>query len=601
MKREKITRRHFMGAAGAGVISLMIPNVLPGSNGRKTASAKSKPNVILIITDDQGYGDLSCHGNPVLRTPNLDKLYTESVRLTNFHVDPTCSPTRSSLLTGRYSSRVGVWHTIMGRSLLRRDELTIANIFSNNGYRTGIFGKWHLGDSCYYHPWDRGFEESVIIGGGAIGNAPDYWGNDYFDDFYCHNGKWEKYKGYCTDVFFNAAIEFIKNVKEPFFVYIPTNVPHWPHNIDEKYIHPYRGRVPDVRATFYGMISNLDENIGRLLNFLKENRLEENTVVIFLTDNGTSFGADFDEKGFIKDGFNAGMRGNKGTVYEGGHRVPCFIRWLGGGISGGKDIRYLSAHIDLLPTLIELCGLQIPERVNFDGKSLAPILRGKGTNWPERTLLVHNQRVDFPIKWKDFAVMTSKWRLVNDELYDISGDPGQHFNIASDHQDVVQKLRQEYENWWQDISERFEEYTPIYVGTERENPVKLTSHDIHGQVAWDQRHVLKNSRCDGFWVVEVCKDGLYEISVRRWPEEADIPINEAPENGVVFKPTHARLKIAEFDLTKPVYDGDKAAIFQIPLKKGMTRLQSWLIDDRENGFVNGAFYVYIKRLSLFNL
>ena len=599
MSRKKITRRHFMSAAGAGVASLIIPGVLPGSNWRTTARAKSKPNVILIITDDQGYGDMSCHGNPVLRTPNLDKLYAESVRLTNFHVDPTCSPTRASLLTGRYSSRVGVWHTIMGRSLLRRDEVTMADIFSNNGYRTGIFGKWHLGDSCYYHPWDRGFEENIIIGGGAIGNAPDYWGNDYFDDFYCHNGKWEKYKGYCTDVFFNAAIEFMKRVKEPFFAYIPTNVPHWPHHVDEKYVNPYRGKVPDVRATFYGMISNLDENVGRLLNFLKENRLGENTIVIFLTDNGTSFGADFDEKsGFVKDGFNAGMRGSKGTVYEGGHRVPCFIRWPGGGISGGKDIRYLSAHLDLLPTLIELCSLQVPSQVDFDGKSLAPLLRGEKTNWPERTLFVHNQRVDFPIKWKDYGVMTSKWRLVNDELYDISKDPGQHFNIASDHQDVVQKLRQEYENWWQDISERFEEYTPIYVGTDRENPVKLTSHDIHGQVAWDQRHVLKNSRCDGFWVVDVCKDGLYEISVCRWPEEAGLPINEAPENGIVFKPTHARLKIAEFDLTKPVYDGDKAAVFQIPLKKGLTRLQSWFIDGTENGLVNGAFYVYVRRLGL---
>ncbi|MBC7363215.1 MAG: arylsulfatase [Candidatus Aminicenantes bacterium] len=579
----------------------MIPGVFPSSKGKATGGTKSKPNVVLIMSDDQGYGDLSCHGNPILKTPNLDKLYSESIRLTNFHVDPTCSPTRSSLLTGRYSSRVGVWHTIMGRSLLRRDEITMADIFLKNGYRTGIFGKWHLGDNCYYHPWDRGFEESLVIGGGAIGNAPDYWGNDYFDDFYCHNGKWEKHNGYCTDVFFNAAIEFIKSVKEPFFVYIPTNVPHWPHNVDGKYVHPYRGKVPDVRATFYGMISNLDENIGRFLNFLKQNRLEENTVVIFLTDNGTSFGASFDKNGFVKEGFNAGMRANKGSVYEGGHRVPCFIRWPGGGISGGKDIRHLSAHIDLLPTLIELCGLRVPVRIDFDGESLVPLLKGKTANWPERTLFVHNQRVDFPIKWKDFAVMTSRWRLVNDELYDISKDPEQRVNVASQYPEVVKKLRQEYESWWQDISERFGEYTPIYVGTDKENPVKLTSHDIHGQVAWDQRHVLKNSRCDGFWVIDVCKDGVYEISVRRWPEEANLPICEAPENGVVFKPTHVRLKVAEFDVTKPVQKGDKAVIFQLPLKKGLTRLQSWFIDDRENGFVNGAFYVYIKQLSSFEL
>jgi arylsulfatase A-like enzyme len=598
-KRRKFTRRSFINTIAGGFASLMVPGMVTLSNRRTGIQVKSKPNkpnVILLITDDQGYGDLSCHGNPILRTPYLDKLHAQSVRLTNFHVDPTCSPTRASLLTGRYSSRTGVWHTIMGRSLLRRDEVTMAEIFASNGYRTAIFGKWHLGDNCYYHPWDRGFEECVVIGGGAIGNAPDYWGNDYFDDSYCHNGRWEKYKGYCTDVFFNSAIEFMKCVKEPFFVYLATNVPHWPHNIDEKYVQPYRGRVPDNRATFYGMISNLDENVGRLLTFLKENKLEENTILIFLTDNGTSFGADIDEKGFVKDGFNAGMRGNKGTVYEGGHRVPCFIRWPGGGILGGKDIPALSAHIDLLPTLIELCNLQVPGRIDFDGKSLAPILKGKGISWPERTLIIHNQRVDFPIKWKDFVVMTSEWRLVNNELYDIRKDPGQHLNIASHRPDVVQKLRQEYEDWWQDISQRFEEYAPIYIGTDKENPVKLTSHDIHGQVAWDQRHVLQNSRCDGFWVVDICQEGLYEISVRRWPEEANIPIYEAPEKGVVFRPTHARLKIAEFDMIKPIQEGDKAAIFQIPLRKGLTRLQAWFVDGRENGFVNGAFYVYVKRL-----
>ena len=560
--------------------------------------ARSKPNVILVMTDDQGYGDLSCHGNPVLKTPNLDGLHAQAVRLTNFHVDPTCSPTRSSLLTGRYSSRVGVWHTIMGRSILRRDEVTMAEVFARSGYRTGIFGKWHLGDNYPYRAIDRGFEQTVVIGGGAIGNTPDYWGNDYFDDTYCHNGKWEKYTGYCTDVFFNAAIDFIRGAKgQPFFLYLPSNTPHWPHHVEERYVQPYRDTVPDRRATFYGMISNLDENVGQLLRVVDENGLDKNTIVIFLTDNGTSFGAELDKQGFVTDGFNAGMRGNKGSVYEGGHHVPCFIRWPGGGLGGGRDITPLTAHLDLLPTLIDLCGLKPPEGIRFDGISLRPLLEARTKDWPERTLLVHNQRVDFPIKWKDCVVMNSNWRLIDGrELHDIHEDPNQGRDIAPEHPEIVQDLRQTYESWWDDISTRFSEYSAIVIGTDKGDPVKLTSHDIHGQVPWDQVHVLRNSRCDGFWAVGVSQDGLYEISLRRWPEEAAIPISGAPAAGSAINPTQARLKIAEYDLTELVHEGDQAVVFRVPLKKGLTRLQGWFVDSRENGMSNGAFYVYIKRL-----
>jgi len=587
-----------MKTMGAGALSLTIPSTPPDPRTQTRGQAKSRPNVILVMTDDQGYGDLACHGNPVLKTPNLDRLYAQSVRLTNFHVDPTCSPTRSSLLSGRYSSRVGVWHTIMGRSLLRRDEVTMANVFARNGYRTGIFGKWHLGDNYPYRAQDRGFDEALVFGGGAIGNTPDYWGNDYFDDTYCHNGKWEKYTGYCTDVFFNAAMDFISGTKgQPFFLYLPSNTPHGPHNVDEKYVRPYRGIVPDKRATYYGMISNLDENMGRLLRFLGENGLGKNTVVIFLTDNGTSYGAELDKQGFVMDGFNAGMRGNKGAIYEGGHRVPCFIRWPGGGLRGGRDIAPLAAHLDLLPTLIDLCGLKAPEEVRFDGISLRPLLEAGTKYWPERTLFVHNQRVDYPMMWKDFVVMNSNWRLINGrELYDIREDPEQRRDVADGHPETIQSLRQAYERWWVDISTRFNEYTPIVIGTDKENPVKLTSHDIHGQVAWDQVHVLRNSRCDGFWAVEVSQEGLYDISLRRWPEEADIPIAGAPKGGNAINPTHARLKIAEFDLTEPVREGDKAVVFRTSLKKGLTRLQGWFVDGRENGESNGAFYIYVKHL-----
>lgn len=564
----------------------------------KADRKKSRPNVILIITDDQGYGDLSCHGNPILKTPNLDKLHDHSIRLTNFHVDPTCSPTRASLLTGRYSSRVGVWHTIMGRSLLRRDEITIADIFRQNGYRTGIFGKWHLGDNYPYRPENRGFEEVLIFGGGAIGNTPDYWGNDYFDDFYYHNGKWEKYAGYCTDIFFNSAIDFInQSKKEPFFIYLATNTPHWPHNVHEKYIEPYSNLVPPVRASFYGMINNIDENIGRLLEFLKINSLLDNTVIIFLTDNGTSFGGEFDENGFLRSGYNAGMRGHKGSIYEGGHRVPCFICWPGNKLYRARNIDLPAAHIDILPTLIDICGLKLQHDILFDGISLKPFLERETRDWPRRTLFVHNQRVDHPKKWKDFVVIDGDWRLVNgNELYNIKEDPEQRNNISDRHPEITKRLCKDYEQWWEDISARFGEYCPIAICSNKETEVRLTSHDIHGQVAWDQRHVLNNARCDGFWVIEIFEDALYRVGLRRWPKELDMPICDAPEGGKIFKPTLARLKIENFDSIKPINQYDKEISFQVNLKKGITWMQAWFINDKENGETNGVFYVYINRL-----
>jgi len=598
-KSNTPSRRDFMKTVGAGGLAFALPGLLSGSAARGRAQAARRPNVLLILTDDLGYGDLSCHGNPIVKTPNIDALYGRSARMTNFHVDPTCSPTRSSLLTGRYSGRVGVWHTIMGRSILPRDEVTIAETFARNGYRTGIFGKWHLGDNSPFRPHERGFQEAIVMGGGAIGNTPDYWGNDYFDDTYKHNGRWEKYSGYCTDVFFKSAMDFMDNAQgAPFFCYLPTNVPHVPHNVAEEYVKPYRGRVPDNRATLYGVIANLDENIGRLLRFLSERGLENDTILIFMSDNGTGFGVQLDSQRYLTGGFNAGMRGQKGSVYEGGHRVPFFIRWPGGGIQGGRDLPHLAAHVDVFPTLLALCGLKKGEGGAFDGVSLDSILSGGGQGWPERTLFVHSQRIDHPIKGKDWAAMTSRWRLINGrELYDIGPDPEQRRDVAAAHPEVVQALSRDYDRWWAETSSRYKQYVWIPIGTDGENPVRLTSHDVHGQVCWNHDHVRNNRRCDGFWTVEVAREGAYEIGVRRWPEESGIPIREAPEGAIAFKATHARLKIGDFDETLPIREDDMVVTFPLRLARQRTRLQAWLINEFNNGEVNGAFYVDVKRLS----
>ena len=257
-----------------------------------------RPNVVLINTDDQGYGDLGCHGNPVLKTPHLDRLYSQSVRLTNFHVDPTCSPTRAALMTGRYSTRTGVWHTVMGRHMPRTDNIMMPQVFADNGYRTAIFGKWHLGDSYPYRPHDRGFHFALTHGGGGIGQIPDFWGNDYFDDTYFHNDLPKKFDGYCTDIFFHEAMEFIDaRQTQPFFVYLSTNAPHSPYRVLESYAKQYEEAVGgDAQlAKFYGMIANLDQNVGRLLRQLDQLNLTRDTLVIFMTDNGTSRGAKFSD------------------------------------------------------------------------------------------------------------------------------------------------------------------------------------------------------------------------------------------------------------------------------------------------------------------
>ena len=558
-----LTRRQLLAAA---------PGTILAQGGRA-------PNVILILTDDQGYGDLGCHGNTAIRTPNIDRLHGESVRLANFHVDPLCSPTRSALMTGRYSCRTGVWATVMGRSLLRRDEVTMANVFADSGYRTGIFGKWHLGDNYPLRPEDRGFQEVVTLGGGGVGQTPDHWGNTYFDDTYRHNGKWEKYSGYCTDAHFRNALGFIQASRNrPFFCYIPTNAPHGPYNVAKKYSEPYAKQgIASPMAEFFGMIANIDKNVGLLRQRLKEWKLEDNTILIFMTDNGTAAGN------------RAGMRAAKGSPYEGGHRVPCFLYWPAGGLSGGRDVAGLTAHFDLLPTLIELCALQRPAGVRFDGSSLADALRGKKAV-PERTLVAQVQQrqvqgrfmMDNPEKWINSAVMRERWRLINGtELYDLKADPGQTNNVAAENTETHAHLRSAYENWWEDVSRRFGEYSEIVLGSSKENPVHLNCMDWHGeQIPWNQTMIRKTPDANGFWAVEVERAGTYEFTLRQEPAES----------GKAIQGSEARIEIAGAKTSAAIPPGATSVTLRAKLPAGKTRLQTWLSEKR------GAFFVEVRRV-----
>ena len=564
-----------------------------------------KPNVVLVITDDQGYGDLGCHGNEIIKTPNIDALYSQSVRFTNFHVGPTCAPTRAGLMTGRYCNCTGVWHTIGGRSLLRQDEVTMADIFRSNDYRTGIFGKWHLGDNYPFRPHDRGFEVALYHGGGGVSQTPDYWGNDYFDDTYMLNGEPVTFEGYCTDVWFREAMKFIESNKDqPFFCYISTNAPHAPYNVDESYSSQYKGKVPDYRANFYGMITNIDENVGYLISKLAELNIDKNTILIWMTDNGSSAGASLDKYGFVQEGYNAGMRGMKGWEYEGGHRVPFFMRWTDGGFKHGRDIDQLSANIDVLPTLIDLCSLRSPDHLRFDGTSLKPLLYDLPNNLDERVIVTDSQRVEYPIKWRKSAVMTNQWRLINGvELYDILADPEQRNNIADRYPDVVQKLRKHYEEWWELVSPTFDKDCPIIIGTEYEKVTRLTCHDWHGEeCAWNQGQIRQGLQCNGYWVIEVAKDGEYMFELRRWCKEEDKAMTEGIpgeiidwyHGGKALDVKMAYIKIGDQEQTKAVDPEAKGITFKFNLKAGVTHLQTRLYNNE--GLSLGAYYVYIKPL-----
>ena len=474
----------------------------------------------------------------------------------------------------------------MGRSLLRKDEVTMSDVFAAGDYKTAIFGKWHLGDNYPFRPQDRGFQEVLVHGGGGVGQTPDYWGNDYFDDTYWHNGQPRKFTGYCTDVWFDGAMKFIEaNKDRPFFCYIPTNAPHGPFNVAEKYSKPFEEMGLEKRqAAFYGMIANIDENMGRLEKKLRALGLRDNTILIFMTDNGTA------------GGVAGGMRGRKGSEYDGGHRVPCFIRWPRGGLIGGLDINRLTAHIDLLPTLVELCGLEKPRGVKLDGDSLAPLLMEPRADWPDRALVVDSQRIENPEKWRKSAAMTDRWRLVNGKkLYDMKVDPAQRDDVARAHQDVVQELRAVYEKWWADTSKRFDEYCESIIGSDNENPARLACHDWHApDIPWNQGHIRAGLESNGFWAVEIARDGTYEFSLRRWPAELNKPITASIPGGKAISAASDRLKIANVDMTKPVPQDAVAVTFQAELTAAKTRLQTWFTDDA--GTSRGAYYVYAKRV-----
>jgi len=495
------------------------------------ASAAPRPNVILILTDDQGHGDLGFHQNPKIHTPNLDRLARESVRFERFHVSPVCSPTRASLMTGRYCYRTGVVDTYLGRSMMFPDEVTIAQMLAQAGYRTGIFGKWHLGDSYPMRAMDKGFQESLVINGGGLAQEGDppfevHPDGAYFDPWLRHNGQWVRKQGYITDILADAARDFIAQPDpRPFFIYLPFNAPHTPLQVPDKYYqhyqnadltvpqavgHPVRRSDHETTARIYAMVECIDDNVGRLLARLDELKLADNTIVIFLSDNGPQ-----------QPRFNSGLLDLKGNPHEGGVRVPFFVRWPGH-FQAGRTVDRIAAHIDVAPTLLELCQAAKPAGVVLDGLSLAPLLSGDSALWPDRTLYFQWHRGNAPELNRACAAISQHYKLVQPlgataalkapptfELYDYAADPLEMKDLAADRPELVAQMRQGYETWFKEVTSTRDYQVPsrIYLGSPEQTEVLLTRQD------WREPTDQARKK-PGHWFVDVRRGGDYAVTLR---------------------------------------------------------------------------------------
>ncbi|NLS96878.1 MAG: arylsulfatase [Planctomycetaceae bacterium] len=491
------------------IYAFVLLALLPGLS---QAKEQSRPNIVLVMTDDQGYGDLGIRGNPHLKTPNLDRFAREGVQLERFYCSPVCAPTRASLMTGRYYYRSGVIHTSRGGAKMHGDEVTIAERLKLAGYATGIFGKWHLGDTYPMRPVDQGFDEALWHKSGGIGQAPDA-PNSYFNPQLWRGDRKVAGDGYCTDVFFDAALEFIgRHQKEPFFAYLPANAPHTPLEVADEYAEPYRKLgLNDTTARVYGMIANIDENFGRLLSELERTGLRENTLVLFFGDNGPQ-----------QERFNAGLRGRKSSTYEGGIRVGAFLQWPARWPKA-KQIDTIAAHIDIAPTLLAAARVESPAGPVFDGLNLLPLLDGATSTWPERMLFFQCHRGLAPKPFQNCAVVTNRYKLVGFpgtfnredldpsgepilELYDVPADRAESNDLSAERPEVVVSLRDAYVQWYDDVRAT-RQFKPgvIHIGNRAENPVRLCRYQDANYMDGVPRG----------WTVQVEQGGKYRLTIDR--------------------------------------------------------------------------------------
>ncbi|MFT5095160.1 MAG: arylsulfatase A-like enzyme [Porticoccaceae bacterium] len=505
------------------------------------STAADKPNILFVLTDDQGWWDLGLRGNKDIDTPVLDQFSREGVDFTRFYAAPVCAPTRAGLMTGRYCFRTGLYNTRFGGDTLGINEVTIAQMLKQAGYRTGCFGKWHLGKYAPYQPHNRGFDEFL---GHYHGHIDEY---DYPDQI-VHNGKPVEARRYVTDLFTDAAIEFIESSgDEPWFCYVPFNAPHSPHVVGtshdgqargDELIGKYLARGLNLHeAQIYAMIDLIDQNVGRLLKRLDELKLSDDTVVLFMTDNGG-----------VSKHFKAGLRSNKGSIFEGGVRVPLLVRWPGHFPAGGQ-VEAQCSHVDLFPTFCELAGVSLPNDRVIDGKSLVPLLKA-GQGQKHHEYVYHAWDRFFPNSDYRWAVSDQRWKLACQvrrtgaamrvsatsavsskkptsadwQLFDIQTDLGEKENLIKQHPEIAARLRKEFLRWFNDVTNGVTyQPVPIPVGHPDETLLEIQPSwaKWHGNnieyvfrgYDWDTIEGWKERGEHAMWNLDVLSDGEYDVTL----------------------------------------------------------------------------------------
>ncbi len=535
-------------------------------------TAEERPNVLLILTDNQSFFELSSHGHPHVRTPRIDRFAEESVDFVNFHAPPFCSPSRALLMTGRYAMRSGIHNTIGGVSILHRDEQTMADALGGAGYKTAIFGKWHLGFSHPYRPNDRGFDEAFVHGGGGIGQLEDFYGNNHLDATFDHNGSFVATEGFTTDVLFDRAKDFIEaNKAKPFFCFVSTPATHRPWQSHPGAAQAIRDRGEEYQSNdmaLYSMIENIDENVGEILDQLESLKLDEKTLVIVATDQGTRR-----------------ERLHKGLGYDEFHQVFCMMRYPPLTQGKGRESRALTGMVDVFPTVMDLCGVKT-EAV-LDGRSLSPLLSGKTTWTDERRLIVQCPRGRSREKWKNVSVKSQRWRLVDGNmLFDAINDPDQNENVIDRYPLVVESLTRSYEKFWESLPESESLLSRHYLGDSAAPEVRLNAMDWYrGDSPWHQLHMPK-FKGNGVWAVEVVEAGVYRVELRHHPREAP----QALQASAAF------VEIGGRKYSKNLEGDDESAIFNLSLKAGRFDLRTGFVpgtgSKRESDW--GALFAYVR-------
>jgi arylsulfatase A-like enzyme len=558
MKHSTFTRRDFLKSVCAGALAAVVPirGQASQSDGGQAASADERPNIVVILADDQGWGDLSVHGNTNIETPNIDSLARDGALFERFFVCAVCAPTRAEFLTGRYHSRGGVHGVTTGAERLNLDEKTIGDTFKAAGYTTAAFGKWHNGTQYPYHPNARGFDE-------YYGFCSGHWGL-YFDPILEHNGKIVRGEGYITDDLTNHALAFIEQNKNgPFLCYLPYNTPHSPMQVPDRFYEKFRNHPIEMRSReqkedlettrcALAMCENIDWNVGRVLHKLEESKLSEKTIVIYFSDNGPNSWR-----------WNGGMKGRKGSTDEGGVRVPCMVRWPGR-IKPGTRISQIAGAIDFLPTLADMAGVRIVGAKPLDGISVKPLLfgqarrpsGGQAESWPDRMIFFHqNGRV---------SVRTQRYRLDSaDKLFDMQTDPGQDHDISQDKPDIATKLNKAVAQWKDEVlSKSQKDDRPFPVGYAEFPATPLPARDgvPHGNI----RRSGNAPNCSFFtnwvskddemtWDIEVATTGNHEAVIYYTCPKDDIgstvelSFNKSRVQGKVSEAHDPPLVGAEFD------------------------------------------------------